>query len=83
MTKKLIGRVKRAFSSGPFSRGSGSCSGDGSQDSTWSSSFMRSLHDTRGASIRYLAHDDVPMVMDIDDIFIRSTDEMEKYESLH
>jgi hypothetical protein len=33
-------------------------------------------------SIRYLAHDDVSMVMDGDDISIRSTEEMEKYESL-
>jgi hypothetical protein len=30
--KKLIGGVKRIFSSGPSSRGSGSCYGDGSQD---------------------------------------------------
>jgi hypothetical protein len=37
---------------------------------------------TRG-SIRYLAHDDVSMATDDDDISIRSTEEMEKYESLH
>jgi hypothetical protein len=41
-----------------------------------------SLHETRG-SIRYLAHDDVPMAMDGDDISICSTEEMEKYQSLH
>jgi hypothetical protein len=80
--KKLIGRVKRVFSSGPSSRGSGSRSGDGSQDSAWSSSFMPSPHETRG-SIRYLAHDDIPMATDGNDISIRSTEEMEKYESLH
>jgi hypothetical protein len=36
-----------------------------------------------GRSMRYLAHDDVLMVMDGDVIFIHSTEEMEKYESLH
>jgi hypothetical protein len=36
--KKLIGGVKQTFSSGPSSRGSGSCSSDGSQDSARSSS---------------------------------------------
>jgi hypothetical protein len=36
-----------------------------------------------GRSIRYLAHDDVPMAMNSDDISINSTEEMEKYESLH
>jgi hypothetical protein len=42
------------------------------------------LHCTRpGGSIRYLAHDDIPMAMDGDDISIRSTEEMEKYECLH
>jgi hypothetical protein len=76
---KLIGRVERVFSSGPSSRCSGSRSGDGSQDSTRSSSFVPSLHKT-GGSIRYLAHDDNPMAMDGDDISIRSTEEMEKYE---
>jgi hypothetical protein len=40
-----------------------------------------SPHET-GGSICYLAHDDVPMVMDDDDISIHSTEEMEKYESL-
>jgi hypothetical protein len=43
---------------------------------------MPSLHET-GGSIRYLAHDDVPMATEGDDISIRSTEEMEKYESLH
>jgi hypothetical protein len=66
--KKLIGGVKRVFLSGPSSRGFGSRSGDRSQDSTRSSSFMPSPHET-GGSICYLAHDDIS---------ICSTDEMEK-----
>jgi hypothetical protein len=67
----------------PIHRGSGSRSGDnGLQDSSQSSSFMPSPHGTAG-SIRYLAHDDVPMATDGDDISIRSTEEIEKYESLH
>jgi hypothetical protein len=33
-------------------------------------------------SSRYLAHDDVPEATDGDDISIRTTEEMEKYESL-
>jgi hypothetical protein len=41
-----------------------------------------SPHET-GGSIRYLAYDDVPMATDGDDISIRSTEQMEKYESLH
>jgi hypothetical protein len=65
----LIDGVKRAFSSGPSSRGSGSRSGDGSQDSTRSSSFVPSPHET-GGLIRYRAHDDVPMATDGDDISI-------------
>jgi hypothetical protein len=40
-----------------------------------------SPHET-GGSIRYLAHDDVPMATDDDDISIRGTEEMEKYVSL-
>jgi hypothetical protein len=80
--KKFIGGVKRAFSSGPSSRGSISRSDDGSQDSAWSSSFVLSPHET-GGSIHYLAHDDVPMATDSDAISIRSTERMEKYESLH
>jgi hypothetical protein len=79
--KKLIGGVKRGFLSGPSSQGSGSRSGDGSQDSVWSSSFVPSPHET-GGLICYLAHDDVPMATDGDDISIRSTVEMKKYESL-
>jgi hypothetical protein len=79
--KKLIGGVKREFSSGPSSRGSGSRSSDGSQDSAWSLSFVPSPHET-GGSIRYLAHDDVPMATNGDDISIHSSEEMEKYESL-
>jgi hypothetical protein len=31
----------------------------------------------------YLAHDDIPEAMDGDDISICTTEEMEKYESLH
>jgi hypothetical protein len=42
---------------------------------------MPSPHETRG-SILYLAHDDVPMATDGDDISIHSIEEMEKYESL-
>jgi hypothetical protein len=80
--KKLIGGVKRAFSSSPSSQGSRSRSDDGSQDSKWSSSFVPSPHDT-GESIRYLSYDDIPMASGGDDISIRSTEEMEKYESLH
>jgi hypothetical protein len=79
--KKLIGGVKLAFSSGPSSRGSSSCSGDGSQDFARSSSFVPLPHETVG-SIRYPAHDDVPMATDGDDISIHTTAEMEKYESL-
>jgi hypothetical protein len=81
--KKLLSGVKRVLSSGPSSRGSGSRSSDnGSQDSTRSSSFVLSSHETRG-SICYLAHDDVPMATDGDDISIHTTVDMEKYESLH
>jgi hypothetical protein len=36
-----------------------------------------------GGSIHYLAHDDVPVATDGDYISICSTEEMEKYESLH
>jgi hypothetical protein len=75
--KKLLSGVKRAISSGPSSRGSGSRSGDnGSQYSLRSSSFMPSPHRTMGSS-RYLAHDDVPAAMDGDDISIHTTKEME------
>jgi hypothetical protein len=80
--KKLSSGVKRALSSGPSSRGSGSRSSDnGSQDSPRSSSFMPSPHGTAGSS-RYLAHDDIPTATDGNDISIRTTVEMEKYESL-
>jgi hypothetical protein len=74
--KKLLSVVKRALSSSPSSRGSGS------QDSPWSSSFVPSPHGTVGSS-HYLAHNDVPEATDGDDISIRTTKEMEKYESLH
>jgi hypothetical protein len=40
-----------------------------------------SPHET-GGSIRYLAHDDISMATDGDDISIHSTEEMEKYEYL-
>jgi hypothetical protein len=79
--KKLIGGVKRAFSSNLSSRGSSSRFGDGSQDSARSSSFMPSPHET-GGSIRYPTLDDVPMATDGDNISIHTTVEMEKYESL-
>jgi hypothetical protein len=42
---------------------------------------MPSPHGTAGVS-RYLAHDDVPEVMNGDNISIRTTEEMEKYESI-
>jgi hypothetical protein len=42
---------------------------------------MPSPHET-GGSIRYPAHDDVPKAIDGNGISIRSTEEMEKYESL-
>jgi hypothetical protein len=81
--KKLLSGVKRALSSGPSSRGPGSrCGDNGSQDSSWSSSFMPLLHGTTGSS-HYLAHDDVPKATDGNDISIHTTEEMEKYESLH
>jgi hypothetical protein len=38
--------------------------------------------ETAGSS-HYLAHDDVPEATDGDDISIRTTEEMEKYKSLH
>jgi hypothetical protein len=79
--KILIGGVKRAFLSGPSSRGSSSHSGDRSQDYTWSSSFVPSPHET-GGLIRYLAHDDVPMATNGDNISICNTEDMKKYESL-
>jgi hypothetical protein len=43
---------------------------------------MPSSHRTTGSS-RYLAHNDVPEATNSDDIPIRTTEEMEKYESLH
>jgi hypothetical protein len=43
---------------------------------------MPSPHDTAGSS-HYLAHDVIPEAMNDDDISIRTTEEMEKYESLH
>jgi hypothetical protein len=41
-----------------------------------------SPHGIAGSSC-YLAHDDVPEATNSDDISIRTTEEMEKYESLH
>jgi hypothetical protein len=67
--------------SGPSSRASGSLSGDnGSQNSPWSSSFMPSPHKTTRSSC-YLSHDDIPEATD-GNISSRTTEEMEKYESL-
>jgi hypothetical protein len=43
---------------------------------------MPSLHGTAGSSC-YLAHDDVLAATDDVDISIYTTEEMEKYESLH
>jgi hypothetical protein len=43
---------------------------------------MPSPHGTTGLS-RYHAYDDIPEAMNSDDISIRTTEEMEKYESLH
>jgi hypothetical protein len=43
---------------------------------------MPSLHKTTGSS-HYLAHDDVPKATNSDDSSIRTTEEMEKYKSLH
>jgi hypothetical protein len=81
--KKFLGGVKRAFSSGPSSRGSSFRSNDRRlQDSPWSSSFVPSAHGAMVSSC-YLAHDDVFKAMNSDDISIRTTEEMEKYESLH
>jgi hypothetical protein len=80
--KKLLSAVKRVLSSSPSSRGSGSDSGDNrSQDSPRSSSFVPSPHGTAVLSF-YLAHGDVLAATDGDDISIRTTEEMEKYESL-
>jgi hypothetical protein len=80
---KLLGGVKRAFSSGPSSRGSSSHSNDSRfQDSSQSSSFVPSPHGTAGSS-HFLAHDDIPEATNNDDIPIYTTTEMEKYESLH
>jgi hypothetical protein len=81
--KKFLSGVKRALSSGPSSRGSGSRFGNNrSKDSPWSLSFVPSPHGIAGSS-RYLAHNDVPEAMNNDDISICTTKEMEKYESLH
>jgi hypothetical protein len=43
---------------------------------------MPSPHETTRSS-HYLTHDDVPAATDDDDISICTTEEMEKYESLH
>jgi hypothetical protein len=80
--KKLLSGVKRALSSGPSGRGSGTrCSDNRLQDSLRSSSFVPSPHGTVGLS-HYLRHNDVPKAMDGDDISICTAEEMEKYESL-
>jgi hypothetical protein len=78
--KKLLGGVKRAFLSGSSSRGCSSLSNDRrTQDLPQSPSFVPSLHRTVGSS-RYLADDDVPEATNNDNISIRTTKEMEKYE---
>jgi hypothetical protein len=65
-----------------FSQGSGSHSSDnGLQDSSWSLPFVPSPHRTIGSS-HYLAHDDVPMATNDNDISISTTKEMNKYECL-
>jgi hypothetical protein len=79
--KKLLSGVKRVLLSSPSNRGSSSRSGDnGSQESPWSSSFVPSPHGTVGSS-HYLAHDDVPIATNGDDISIGTTEEMNKHES--
>jgi hypothetical protein len=81
--KKLLSGVKQALLSSPSSQGSGSRSSENkSQDSLRSSSFVPSPHRTVGSS-RYLAYDDIPEATDGNDISIRTTEEMEKYESLY
>jgi hypothetical protein len=77
-TKKLLSGVKRALSSGPSSRGSDD---NGSQVSLSTSSFMLLPHGAMGSS-HYLARDDILAATDDNDISIRSTEKMEKYESL-
>jgi hypothetical protein len=80
--KKLLSVVKQALLSGPSSRSSSSCSGDnGSQNSARSLSFVPSPHGTAGSN-RYLAHNDIPVATDSNDISICTTEEMNKYESL-
>jgi hypothetical protein len=80
--KKLFSGVKRALSSSPSNRASGSCSGDnGSQESSRSSAFVPLPHGTTGSSC-YFAHDDILVAMDGDDTSIHTTEEMNKYESL-
>jgi hypothetical protein len=78
--RRLLSQVKRALSSGPSIQGSGSHSSD-NRSLARSSSFVPSPHETAGLS-HYLAQGDVPMTTDSDDISIRTTVEMEKYESL-
>jgi hypothetical protein len=81
--KMLLSGVKLALSSGLSSRGSSLRSGgNGSQDSPWSSSFVPSPHKTVESSC-YLAHDDAPVATDGNDISIRTTKEVNRYESLH
>jgi hypothetical protein len=81
--EEAINGVKQVLLSGPSSQGSGSHSSDSrSKSSARSLSFILSPHKTAGSS-HYLAHGDVPMTIDGDDISIHTTAEMEKYESLH
>jgi hypothetical protein len=71
--KKLTGGVKWAFLSGSSSWGSSSHSGDGSQGSAQSSSFVPSSREI-GGSICYPTHDDVPKATDGEDISIHCAD---------
>jgi hypothetical protein len=81
--KKLLSGVKRLLSSRPSCQGSGSRSDDNRwHDSPRSSFFVPSPHGTARSS-HYLAHNDIPETTDGDDISIHTTEEMEKYESLH
>jgi hypothetical protein len=80
--RRLLSGVKQALSSGQSSQGSSSHSSDSrSQSSARSLSFMPSSHETAGSS-HYLAQGDVTMTIDGDNISIRTTAEMEKYESM-
>jgi hypothetical protein len=65
--KKLLSGVKRELSSSPSSRGSSSCSGDNGSQDSPRSSSFLPS----------------PHRTNVNDISIRTTEEMDKYESLH